>query len=60
MKNENKDLKRFTIYIYVQLASAILFSLVSLSFHGDISLLAFPVSVAFTAITVWFVYFKML
>lgn len=60
MSKDNKQLKRFTIYIYVELISAILFALLSVSFHADISLTAFPLSVIFTAITIYFTYFKMM
>lgn len=52
--------KRFSIYLYIELISAILFSLVSLSFHGDISLSAFPLSLIFTGVTVYFSFFKFL
>ena len=34
--------------------SAALFSLTTISFHGDISLLAFPVAIAFVAVTAYF------
>lgn len=52
--------KRFTIYVYIELISSILFSLLSLSFNGDISLTAFPVAAIFTAVTVYFTFFKFL
>ena len=58
MEKKNNISKRFSIYIYIELASAILFSLFSLSFHADISLVAFPVSLIYTAITVYFCFFK--
>lgn len=52
--------KRFNLYIYIELISAVLFSLLSVSFHADISLLAFPLAAGFTALAVFYVYFKML
>ena len=57
---ENKQLRAFTINVYIELIAGILFSLFSLSFHGDVSLIAFPLSLLFTAATVYFTYFKML
>lgn len=44
-------MKKIRLWISVTLGSAALFSLFCLSFSGDISLLAFPVSAAFTALT---------
>ncbi len=52
--------KCFKICFIIELASAVLFSLLSVSFHADISLLAFILSAGFTAVAVYFVYFKML
>ena len=51
--------KKFSILIYIQLVAAVLFSVFSLSFNADISLLAFPISVIYSAIVVWFTFFKM-
>jgi len=59
-KNTGSKEKRFCIYLYAGLISSILFSITNISFHGDISQLALPLSVIFTAITVYFGYFKML
>ena len=59
-KENNKKSLRFSIYIYIELVSAVLFSLFCFSFHADISLVAFPVAVIFTAITVYFCLFKVL
>lgn len=58
--SSGKKMKNFTIYMYIELISAILFSIFSLSFHGDISLLALPLAALFTALTVYVAYFKML
>lgn len=52
--------ERFNIYYYIELISAILFSILSVSFHADISLLAFPIAAIFTGITVYFGFFKFL
>ena len=56
----NKKSKRFSIYIYIELISAIIFSLFCLSIHADVSLIALPVAVIYTAITVYFCFFKVL
>lgn len=60
MKDNNKQLRAFTINVYIELIAGILFSFFSLSFHGDVSLIAFPLSLLFTAATIYFAYFKML
>ena len=57
--NNNAE-RIFRISCYAAFISGILFSLFSISFHADISLLAFPISAIFTAITIWFGYFKMI
>ena len=59
-KDNNKKSVRFSIYIYIELISAIIFALMCLSFHADISLAAFPVAVIYTAVTVFFCFFKVL
>ena len=46
--------RNFSIYMYVQLGAAVILSLFCLSFHADISLVAFPVAVIYTALTVFF------
>ena len=56
----NNKSVRFSIYIYIELISAILFSLFSFSYHADISLLALPLAAAYTAITVYFCFFKVI
>ena len=57
-KDNNKKSVRFSIYVYIELISAIIFSLFCISFHADISLVALPVAVIYTAITVYFCFFK--
>lgn len=44
--------------MFITLGAGILFSLFQISFHADISLLAFPVSIAFTFFAVWFLFIK--
>lgn len=57
-KDNNKKSLRFSIYVYIELVSAILFTLFSFSYHADISLLALPVAAVYTAITVYFCFLK--
>ena len=59
-KDNNKKSLRFSIYVYIELVSAILFTLFSFSYHADISLLALPVAAVYTAITVYFCFFKVI
>lgn len=57
--NVDKNLiKKFTILNFIQLGSSLLFSLLMLSFHADISLLAFPIAALYTACIIYFAYFK--
>lgn len=51
MDKKNSLSLRFSIYLYIQLGAAVLLSLFSLSFHADISLVAFPVAVLYTGLT---------
>ena len=59
-KNTNKKntFKRFLITNYIELCAATVFSFFNLSFHADISLLAFPLSLIFTGILAYFFFFK--
>ncbi|MBO6101418.1 MAG: signal peptidase I, partial [Spirochaetaceae bacterium] len=59
-KDNNKKSLRFSIYVYIELVSAILFTLFSFSYHADISLLALPLAAVYTAITVYFCFFKVI
>ena len=59
-KNINKKSQRFSIYVYIELISAIIFALSCFSYHADVSLIALPVALAYTAITVYFCLFKVL
>lgn len=53
-------MKKLTIWMYVNIAFSILFSLLTISFHGDISLVAFPLSGLFTAALVYILFFRLL
>ena len=55
-----KSIKNFKIFMYIELISSILFSLFSISFHADASLISFPIALSFTALAVYFAYFLML
>ena len=59
-KNINKKSQRFSIYVYIELISAIIFALSCFSYHADVSLIALPVALAYTAITVYFCFFKVI
>lgn len=60
MSEKSKEFKRLTVCYYVQLCAAILFCILNISFHADVSLLAFPLSAVYTAFTVYFVFYKIL
>lgn len=53
------DFKRLKLFIFIELAAATIFTLLNLSFHADISLLAFPLSMIYLAITCWFLLKKL-
>lgn len=57
--NENTE-NIFRISCFVEFVSAILFCFFTISFHADISLLAFPISACFTAVTIYTGFFKIL
>ncbi len=50
-------MKKLNVYIIINLILAIIFSFLSLSFHLDISLLAFPIAIIFT-VFMYFVSYK--
>ena len=50
----------FKIFTLIELGAALIFTLLNISFHADISLLAFPISAAYLAVTCWFVFYKIL
>ena len=53
------DFKRLKLFIFIELAAAAIFTLLNLSFHADISLLAFPLSTIYLAVTCWFLLKKL-
>lgn len=53
-------MKNFKIATYITLISGILFSLLSIHFKADISIIAFPLSAGFTALVIWSLFFKLL
>ena len=55
----NNLFKTFKITAYIQVCAAILFTLFSVSFHADISLLAFPLCLVYTGIYVYFTIIKL-
>ena len=60
MTEKSKEFKRLSICYYIQLSAAVLFCLFNISFHFDISLLAFPLSLLYLAFTLYFVFYKIL
>ncbi len=54
------SMKTFSIFVYIELIASILFSLVSIHFSADISILAFPLAFIYTGLLIYFVFFKML
>jgi len=53
-------MKKFELFMIVQLAASALFTILSLSFSADISMAAFPLALVFTSLTVYFCFFRML
>ena len=50
----NKHFRNYKIKAFINLGAATLFTLLSLSFHADISLLAFPLALIYTGVTIYF------
>lgn len=59
-KNENKSFNSYKITSYIELGASILFALFNFSFHGDISLLALPLSLIYTVVLSYFVVVKII
>ncbi len=53
------EFKRFRLFTFIELGAAALFTLLTISFHADISLLAFPLAIIYFAITCWFLLKKL-
>ncbi len=64
MSNKKSELsiefKRFRILTLIEYGAAALFTLLLLSFHTDISLLAFPLALCYMAFTFWFLIKKVI
>ncbi len=64
MSNKKSELslefKRFRILTLIEYGAAALFTLLLLSFHADISLLAFPLALCYMAFTFWFLIKKVI
>lgn len=58
-KELTSEFKKLRIFIFIELGAACLFTLLNLSFHADISLLAFPLALAYFAVTCWFLLKKL-
>ncbi len=49
-----KEFLKLKTLIFIELGAALIVTLLQLSFHADISLLAFPLSAVYLALTFWF------
>ena len=58
-KELTSEFKKLRIFIFIELGAACLFTLLNLSFHADISLLAFPLALVYFALTCWFLLKKL-
>ena len=58
-KDLSVEFKKLRILILIELGAAALFTLLELSFHADISLLAFPLALIYTALCGWFILKKL-
>ena len=63
MSNKKSELtiefKKLRIFIIIELAAAAIFTLLNLSFHADLSLLAFPLALIYFGFTCWFLLKKL-
>lgn len=58
--NTTKQFQNFKLHTIINLIAASLFTLLLIPVHFDISTIAFPLALIYTAITIWFSYFKMI
>ncbi|MCQ2573613.1 MAG: signal peptidase I [Treponema sp.] len=58
MQKPNLYSKKFGLFLLVEMIFSAVYTLFTLSFKADISLLAFPLSVVFTAFFIYFGFFK--
>lgn len=54
------NMKKLTVFVYLNALLCILYSFFSISFHADVSLLAFPLCIIFTGFVVYFSIFDLL
>ena len=54
------EFKKFRLLTFIELGAACLFTLLNISFHADISLLAFPLALIYLGFTCWFVLKKLI
>ncbi len=59
-KELSKEFKTFRLLTFIELSAAALFTLLNLSFHADISLLAFPLALIYFGFTCWYVLKKLI
>lgn len=59
-KELSPQFQKHKILTIIELAAAALFTILNLSFHADISLLAFPLSLGYLALCGWFIFKKIL
>ncbi len=58
-KELSLEFNKFKIFTIIELTAAAIFTLLTLSFHADISLLAFPIAIIYFGITCWFLLKKL-
>ena len=56
----SKEFNKFKLLIFIELAAAVIFTFLNLSFHLDISLIAFPLSFIYLGLTCWFIVKKLI
>ena len=54
-KELSPEFKKLRIFLLIEIAAAAVVTLLNLSFHADISLLAFPLALVYMALVCWFV-----
>jgi signal peptidase I len=58
-KELTPEFKKRKLLVVIELAAACLFTLLNISFHADISLLAFPLALIYLALICWFLFKKL-
>ena len=59
-KELSSQFNKLKIFTFIELAAAVVFTFLNISFHADISLLAFPLSLAYLVLTCWFLLKKVI